>query len=142
MTARQKYLPPTLRSGEGDVFNHVCLSIHGVWGSQVPTIQVPGPSPHPCASPLDMFKLVQVEPHSTAIPSLPDMFQLIHYVTLTVGKADSWYSTETASCSFNHDGFEPSMFHIFLHNSGERHISCRMSSGSNPSACFPTRPIT
>ena len=43
----------------------------------------------------DMFKLVQVGPHSTGTP---DMFKLVHYVVRTVGKAGGWHSTEMLSC--------------------------------------------
>ena len=48
-------------------------------------------------APLDLFRLIQVEPHCTGTHP-PNMFTLAHYVAPTVGKTSGWHSSEMPSC--------------------------------------------
>ena len=90
------YRQPT-KLREGNVFSRVCHSVNRGGGPHVSithdalnlTIRNPQ-SPHTGTPPhMNMFKLVQLGPHSilsSPLPPPPDMFKLIHYGARTAGK--------------------------------------------------------
>ena len=72
-----------------------------------PPVQVPSPlahvqlGPHCTGTPPipDMFKFVEIEPHCTeTIHYTCDMLKLVQYVACTARKPASWHSTEMPSC--------------------------------------------